>query len=287
MAGKHSAGGNARKTNKILPAAIAAVVIIALAGGLGWWMHSRSAAEPEEAIPYRPGLTEGAEEVPFRPDLAGEEEARPVVPESSVSAAEEIPLPEGDPGDEEAFPVTGADMRDDFPGDGAEEIRISGSGVPEADAGDSTEPETDGGETMEPAELVLRLEAGAGQTRHVYVQRNPGGMTAAEYITEGDVIVASAESTYASVAGLDDGTVESLAMGFTMTGVPAGYEEDAELLWERQGDWLIMVTVLHGLDDPAKLEAFGDGGLMRIVSDDSYTLTEAEDFLLGLGYEKQ
>lgn len=177
----------------------------------------------------------------------------------------------------------------------AEEVPGSGGAAPVEEAPEEEVPEEEVSveenlmveASEEPAYTVLRLEVGAGQSRHVYVQHNPGGMSTTEFLAEGDIIVALAESTYVSVAGLDDATVEGLALGFTMTEVPESHAGDAELFWERQGDWLVMVSVLKNLDDPAKLEAFGDLGLMRIVQGDSYTLSEGEAFLLGLGYEKQ
>lgn len=282
MAGKHSAGGTARKLRKILFAAILLVVIAAIVGAVILLGGGReTAVEPEiiEEVEMA-----GAEEVREAPD-PDVQEVKIVAGagDSQVTEGEEVPGG-GMASTVEEVRITGAV-------DPADEIRPGAAGVNGeiAVSGGVTDAEKTGGESApdEEAQPVLWLEAGAGQRQHVYVQDNPGGMAMAEFITEGDVIVASAESTYVSVTGLDDATVESLALGFTMTATPAEYADAAELFWERQGDWLILVTVLRGLDDPAALEAFGDGGLMRIVNGESYTLSEAETFLQELGYVKQ
>lgn len=282
MAGKHSAGGSARKSRNILFAAILLVVIAAIAGAVILLSGGRETAVEPETIEVV--------------DMSGTEEVR----ETPDPDAQEVKIVAGagDPQIKEGEEVSGGGMAS-----AVEEVRITGTADPAdeigpgaegvngeiAVSGGVTDAEMTGGENApdEEAQPVLRLEPGNGQSRHVYIQDNPGGMVMAEFLTEGDVIVTSAESTYVSVAGLDDVSVESLALGFTMTAAPAEYADAAELFWERQGDWLILVTVLRDLDDPAALEAFGDGGLMRIVNGDSYTLADAEAFLLDLGYVKQ
>lgn len=247
MAGKHSAGGSARKQKTILQKTILLAVICLVAFGvvvgvLAWRLGAQPMPVTEISdAPADSDPTYAGEEVPGSGGAAPVEEA----PEEEVPG-EEVP---------------------------EEEVSVEENLMVEA--------------SEEPAYTVLRLEVGAGQSRHVYVQHNPGGMSTTEFLAEGDMIVALAESTYASVVGLDDATVESFALGFTMTEIPDAYAGDAELFWERQGDWLVMVSVLKNLDDPEKLEAFGDLGLMRIVQGDSYTLSEGEAFLLSLGYEKQ
>lgn len=268
--GKHDASRHARKPEKKSPKTLlwvilAVVLVAAVAAAL---------------------FFAGA----FRP--AEEEMARTPEATEEPAAEEDIRLP-GTVETEEEMPVLAVEEREEISGEEVEEIQIAGDVDPAdevASQSGQTMPAEEilaGGEAGEAAEAVLRLEPGDGQTHHVYIQQNPGGMAMVEYLVQGDVIVSSAESVYASVAGMDDMTVEGLAQGFTMTSRPEEYTDSVELLWERQGDWLIMVTVLEGLDDPAKLEAYGDYGLMRIVNDDSYTLAAAEEFLFGLGYEKQ
>ena len=216
---------------------------------------------------------------------------------AAAAAGEEAVLPEeeelhqsGGLQSEEEAPVSAPEEAEEPESRETEEIQITGAApedeVPEtAEAGESGQWEA--GESAAEAEILTQLTAGAGETHQVYVQKNAGSVVVTELLVRDGVVVATAESTYEYVAGREDGEVEGLAQGFTMSSVPPEYAGDAELTWERRGDWLILVTQLRNLDDPARLEAFGDYGLMRIVNGDSYTLAEAEEFLLGLGYEKQ
>lgn len=283
--GKHDASrhsrdrGSKKKAPKALlwvilgVVTVAAVAVVLVCTGAFRPAEVEMAAMGEETV-ERPAVEE-PKEAPGEEDPEADGAAR--LPQDGQ---EEAPGEEASLEEPEEAPV--------------EEEAVTGEFAPELEIlpadGGLTAEEYAAGETMaqvDVSEYITWLTAGAGESHHMYVQDTGFGVAATEFITRDGIIVTSAESTYVSVAGMDDATVEGLSDSFTITTIPAECADSAELFWERQGDWLILVAVLRELDDPTNLACYGDAGLMRIVNGDSYTLSEAEDFLFELGYVKQ
>lgn len=271
---RHSRSPERKKATKTL--LWVAAVIVAAAMALFWQLREKDAFRPAETE-----IAAGTVETVEQQALEEEETLPP----------EELPgdAPGGETGPEEEF-------QSGFVEDVEEEQITGGSFAPELEI----LPE-DSGLTPEQYEAMVQqageepehpaytpwLTPGREEERYVYLQHSDVGMAAAEYIVRSGVIVASAEVAYMDVTGLDDASAAMVAEGFTAVLPPEAAQAGAELLWERQGDWLVLATLLKGLDDPAKLAFFGDCGLMRIVDEETYTIDAAEEFLLELGYIKE
>jgi len=277
---RHAPGRAAKKnTGKKPPKALLWVILgVAVIGAAAAALAAAGAFRPSEV-----DISAIGEETVERPAVEIPEEE--TLPADETEGAMPAEGPEEAPG-EIAAP--------EEPAEGpVEEVQITGEFAPELEVlpedGGFTEEELVSGEAADTdgVEHEPWLEPGKGEEHHIYVQKNGLGMAAAEFLTRNGIVVASAEVTYANVAGMDDEIVTGIARGFTDVLPAEAKESEAELLWERQGDWLLLVTVLRDLDNGDNLAYYGDLGLMRMVDGNVYYLEDAEEFLLELGYVKE
>lgn len=273
---RHAPGRTPKKnTGKKPPKTLLWVILgVAVMGAAAAALAAAGAFRPSEV-----DISAIGEEKVERPAVENPEDTLPADETEGALPAEG---PEEVPGEAEIPEVT------------EEEVQITGEFAPELEVlpedGGLTEEQLASGETVDEtvmAEHEPWLEPGKEEQRHIYVQKNSLGMAVSEFIARGEVIVASAEITYTHVGDMDDEMVAGIARGFTEVLPPEAKESDAELLWERRGEWLLLVTVLRGLDDGDSLSYYGELGLMRMVDGNVYYLEDAEEFLLELGYVKE
>lgn len=270
MAGKHSSGGHARKQNKgagktVMIVVIAVAVIAALAVGVIWL---RNARRPEEI----PG------EVAIAAATLPPEEIEAPKEEPVVQLPEEETVPEGLPEEIEA-------PREE------PETEVTG---PEVLGGDEEE------KTLERAEFtdiysqagiepVYQIQAFEGVGYAVFARGSrENGISQYEFLYEDDRVLIMAETSYGFFPDVSTSELEDIVSGLEEASQPPEGAETVTVTGEMEEGYMVLQTLIEGLDDPNVVEFLSQQALIPAYTDGGYlSYSDTAENMIDMGYAER